>query len=155
MSFSKLWDNLNPLTRLPGSRSPRCIKSAEEFLQILKSERARADRYSHEFSLAFFHLENMDSSHATVRRLSHNKLEEYKNLVLVKNEIYQNMGKITDIYQLTKNLNLNYRLILSLLKQHEDTTLKNYLIDMKIGFCDLFHLSSVFKKKLGLDNLIR
>jgi len=107
--------------------------------------------------------------------LSHNKLEEYKDLVLVKNEIHQNMGKITDIYQLTKNLNLNYRLILSLFKQYEDTTLKNYLIDMKIGrciemmrtvkytfkkiaselgFCDLSHLSSVFKENLGLDNLI-
>ena len=71
MSFSKLWDNLKPLTRLRGSRSPRCIKSAEEFLQILKRERARADRYSHEFSLAFFYLENMDSSDDKVRRLSH------------------------------------------------------------------------------------
>jgi len=37
--------------------------------------------------------------------LSHNKLEEYKDLVLVKNEIHQNMGKIADIYQLTKNTN--------------------------------------------------
>ena len=70
MSFLKLWNNLKPLTRLQGSRSPRCIKSAEEFLQILKSERARADRYSHEFSLAFFYLENMDSSDDTLRRLS-------------------------------------------------------------------------------------
>lgn len=71
MSFSKLWNNLNPLIRLLGFRSPRCIKSAEEFLQILKRERARADRYSHEFSLAFFYLENMDSSDDTLRRLSH------------------------------------------------------------------------------------
>jgi len=61
MSFSKLWDNFNLLTRMLGFRSPRCIKSADEFLQILKSERARAERYSHEFSLAFFYLENMNS----------------------------------------------------------------------------------------------
>ena len=44
MSFSKLWDNLKPLTRLRGFRFPRCIKSAEEFLQILKSKRSRCAR---------------------------------------------------------------------------------------------------------------
>jgi len=69
ISFLKLWDNLKPLICLLGPRFPRCIKSAEEFLQILKSERAHAECYSRAFSLAFFHLENMDSSHATVRRL--------------------------------------------------------------------------------------
>jgi len=71
MFFLKLWDNLNPLTRMLGFRSPRCIKSADEFLQIIKRERARADRYSHEFSLAFFYLENMDSSDDTLKCLSH------------------------------------------------------------------------------------
>ena len=74
ISFLKLWDNLKPLTRLRGFRFPRCIKSAEEFLQILRSERARADGY---FSILiiskmlYLYLENLGSSQATVRRLSH------------------------------------------------------------------------------------
>lgn len=65
----KLWDKIKPLTRLQGFHYPRCIKSAEEFLQILKRERVCADGYFNDFSIAFFYLENKDSSHAPVRRL--------------------------------------------------------------------------------------
>ena len=53
-----------------GFCSPRCIKSPEEFLQILKRKRVCADGYINDFSIAFFYLENRDSSHAPVRNLS-------------------------------------------------------------------------------------
>ncbi len=52
----KIWNRLNPSTRLQKKRTMSHINSTEAFRAILERERDRADRYGHKFSLVLFYV---------------------------------------------------------------------------------------------------
>jgi lipopolysaccharide/colanic/teichoic acid biosynthesis glycosyltransferase len=71
MLLKKLMNCLTAFNWLRKRTALYGIASAEVFRAIFDRERARADRYSHEFSLVIFHLGNSDASDEVARHLAH------------------------------------------------------------------------------------
>ena len=100
--------------------------------------------------------------------LSKRRINDYKDLVVLRNLIENGIEQIKGISDLCQMANLEYRRVLLLIREFEGTTPKQYLNDSRIwcckemlesgdktykeiayelGFCDVSHLCNSFKEK--------
>ncbi|MCE5272950.1 helix-turn-helix domain-containing protein [bacterium] len=103
--------------------------------------------------------------------MNHNKIEEFKDLVKIRNTIEENLQEIRDVFVLARVVRMDYRRILFLMKEFEGVTPKRYLtgvrlrrclelieassktqkeIAFELGFCDVSHLCNVFKDSMKM-----
>jgi lipopolysaccharide/colanic/teichoic acid biosynthesis glycosyltransferase len=71
MDLCDLLARLRSLVQFEQFRGPPGICSAKEFQTILDSERCRADRNRHQFSLVVFDMGRSDEDHSQIRYLAH------------------------------------------------------------------------------------
>lgn len=102
---------------------------------------------------------------------NHNKIEEFRDLVKIRNTIEERLSEIKDVFMLARVVGLDYRRILFLMKEFEGTTPKRYLTEVRLrhcldmigktnktqkeiafelGFCDVSHLCNVFKDTMKM-----
>lgn len=71
MGLSDFWFRLKSFLQFGQSRQLPGICSAKQFQTILESERYRADRNQHQFSLVVFDVNRSDENHIQIRYLAH------------------------------------------------------------------------------------